>query len=211
MGCSGYWGDYDLKIAGEELGIAADRDGTEMPQIERSDRFGFEALCYGHDHAVGQAESKRLILGRNPLGPEQVRLRAPLYREAALRKISQKSLLDSRAKLGGRQIVDLRENRPWEDPLLWRRLEEPSKLTVVDFLPVEQSDNGARIGHDHDRPIPSRSSSAFVPRSDRRLRPAPRLRGERFGACRLAYSATASRTSAAAERRVRDASTWSLR
>ncbi len=166
----------------KQTGRAGNFHGAEVTQIKRSDGFGANALSDRDDDGIDQPETQGPVLPANRVGANDVLVFAVFHRERALRQIAQKGLLRASTHLGAEEIIDFRQNRPGQQPVIWSILVECPNGGVMAIAAVEQGKDGAGIGHNHrDRPIPFNRFSAFSLRSRRPLAKAPMLFGARRG------------------------------
>ncbi len=170
------------RIARKQTGRAGNLYGPEVTQIKCGDGLGADALGDRDDDGIDQAETQGPILPADCVGASDVLVFAVFHGERTLRQITQKGLLRASAHLGADEIIDLRQNRPGQQPVIWPILVECPNGGVMAVAAIEQREDGTGIGHNHrDRPMPFNRSSAFSLRSRRPLAKAPTLFGARRG------------------------------
>src|SRR6266542_6917982 len=146
----------------------------------------------------------------------QVRLISTRDGESPAGKVRKESLLRSCPHMDRKEVIDLRKNRPRQDPGIRIRLKECSERAMVMVIGVDQRDDRPRVGDNHPRPpvrvgllawsglfsspMPFSNFSARSATSPRPLWPIPGLKAFLRRPCLRANSDTASRTSAAGDR-----------
>ena len=77
-----------------------------------------QPLGDSHDDGVDQTDVECAVLSGNRLGARDVNVPSVLHRERALGEIRQERVLRACAQLRANQVVDFRQNRPGQQPLV---------------------------------------------------------------------------------------------
>ena len=119
-----------------------------MPDIKCRDRVRSESLGDRDHDAVDKSQAQRLVLQMQRSSTLEIGRIAQLEVVAAISEVSQERILGLIAHMSSEQIVDLRQDRPWQDPRSGILFEELPDRVVEVVICVDESDDGAGISDD---------------------------------------------------------------